>query len=149
MIPLARNCCTFLRTAQSITFLVLPSSEEVAEGSNATFECVARNGSQPVLVLWLLRRGQQQISSIVGSKSVEGTGGAIVGPNNGSPLTLTSVSRSLNGISVSCLAIINPIVQQEQPGPLATLNVTREFIILCKNMYIRQCMYGAYNITHA
>ena len=95
------------------------------EGGNATFECAANNGSQPYDVAWILRRGSEVITTISSSRAVSGTGGVIVG-TNGSPLVLTSVMRSLNGVNVSCMALVNVVTQIEQNEPPATLTTACE-----------------------
>jgi hypothetical protein len=110
--------------AQTVNFTTLPSNKEVAEGNDASFECAANDGTQPLLVSWLLRRGNQEIDTISGNVTLVGTGGATVGSNNRSPLTLTSLTRVLNGVTVSCLARINFVQDEEQSDPPANLSVT-------------------------
>ena len=110
-----------------INFTILPSSQDVVEGGNATFECAVNNGTQPYTVAWILRRGSEVVTTIRSSRAVSGTGGVIVG-TNGSPLVLTSVIRSLNGVTVSCLAIINVVTQIEQSRSPATLTLACEFM---------------------
>ena len=98
------------------------------EGGNATFECAANDGTQPYTVVWTLRRGSEVVTTISSSRAVSGTGGVIGTIAKGSPLVLTSVMRSLNSITVSCLTIIRYIYMVEQTGPPATLTLAYEFI---------------------
>ena len=114
-------------SAQTVNFTVLPSSQDVVEGGNATFECAANDGTQPYIVAWILRRGREVVTTISSSRAVSGTGGVIVG-TNGSPLVLTSVMRSLNGITVSCLTIISRTITREQTEPPANLTLGCEFL---------------------
>ena len=114
-------------SAQTVNFAVLPSSQDVVEGGNATFECAANDGTQPYTVAWTLRRESEVVTTISSSRAVSGTGGVIVG-TNGSPLVLTSVMRSLNGITVSCLAVISRTVTREQNESPANLTLACEFV---------------------
>ena len=114
-------------SAQTVIFTVLPSSQDVVKGGNATFECAANDGTQPYTVVWTLRRGSEVVTTISSSRSLSGTGGVIVG-TNGSPLVLTSVMRSLNGITVSCSAVINVGTRMEQTEPPANLTLGCEFV---------------------
>ena len=109
----------------------------MVEGGNATFECAANDGTQPYIVVWTLRRGNEVVTTISSSRAVSGTGGVIVG-TNGSPLVLTSVMRSLNGINVSCSAVLSIAIQVEQTEPPATLTLGCEFVyssIHCHSLY--------------
>ena len=99
----------------------------MVEGGNATFECAANDGTQPYTVIWRLRRRSELVTSISSSRAVNGTGGVIVG-TNGSPLVLTSVMKSLNGITVSCSAVINVLTRVEQTEPPANLTLGCEFV---------------------
>ena len=99
----------------------------MVEGGNATFECAANDGTQPYTVVWTLRRGSEVVTTISSSRAVSGTGGVIVG-TNGSPLVLTSVMRSLNGVTVSCSAVISVIMRREQTEPPANLALGCEFV---------------------
>ena len=111
-------------------FGTLPVDRIVSEGNSTTFECAANDGgSQNYTVFWRLRRENTTdvFATIATNITLDGTEGVTVGPN-GSPLTLTSVSRSLNSISVSCVAIINFGTSDEQDEPPANLNVTCELL---------------------
>ena len=114
-------------TSQTVNFTVLPFNQDVVEGGNATFECAANDGTQPYTVVWRLRRGSEVVTSISSSRAVSGTGGAVVG-TNGSPLVLTSVMRSLNGITVSCSAVLSIVTRVEQTDPPANLTLACEFV---------------------
>ena len=112
-------------SAQTVNFTVLPSSQDVVEGGNATFVCAANDGTQPYNVAWTLRRGSEVVTTIRSSRAVSGTGGVIIG-TNGSPLVLTSVMRSLNGVTVSCMTLVSAVIQVEQSEPPATLTIACE-----------------------
>jgi hypothetical protein len=103
--------------AQTVNFTLPPSNQTVDEFTDVTFECAANNGTHPFVVNWRLRVEGRPTVFIGVNVSVEGTRGAIVGPNNGSPLTLTAVSRSLHGVTVSCAARINIAQTVEQDPP--------------------------------
>ena len=79
------------------------------------------------IVVWTLRRESEVVTTISSSRAVSGTGGVIVGIN-GSPLVLTSVMRSLNGITVSCSAVISRTITREQNEPPANLTLGCELL---------------------
>ena len=100
----------------------------VAEGGNATFYCSANNGTQPYRVLWTIRGRNDLIINIASSRLVDGTGGVVVGDDNGSPLVLTSVSRSLNETTVTCSARISIAIRVLPSEPPANLTVICKYI---------------------
>ena len=116
-------------SAQTVNFTVLPSSQVVVEGGNATFHCSTNNGTQAYTVLWSIRGRNDLIINIGSSRPVDGTGGVVVGDDNGSPLVLTSVSRSLNETTVTCSARISIAIRITPSEPPANLTVICKFIV--------------------
>ena len=116
-------------------FTTLPSNRTLPLNSDASFECAANKDGQSLQVFWNVRRGDTIMAIITINGTLNGTNGVTVG-TNGSPLTLTSVSRSLDGVTVSCVARIDIVTSVEQAEPWANLRVTSEFHYVC-TMYLQ------------
>ena len=127
-------------TAQTANFTTLPENREVREGRNITFQCSVNDGINPLQVIWRLRNGSELIADISINQPLVGTDGVIVGPDNRSPLTLTSVLRSLNDITVSCVARINVGQREEQRPPRANLSVICKYRMMIT--FSLECLHG-------
>ena len=103
----------------SATITTPPQNQTVVEDTDAVFVCIANLYGTPIRVIWNI--GRVILSS---NGSLTGTTGAFVG-ENGSPLILKSVSRSLDGTQVICDARANTLV----PG---TLSAPVYVVVNCK-----------------
>ena len=106
----------------------------MAEGGDVNFTCSVIFNGNPEIVIWQLRGGEGNIDQIVqvnttaipGVESVEVTGSLR------SPIILRNVSRSLDGLFVSCIGENAQGILVEQTDPPAVLGVLCElFEILC------------------
>ena len=119
-----------------LVFVSLPANRTVVEGEDASFTCSVTVNGNPEPVLWQLRGGEDNIdqriqfmaANIPGLQSVE-----LTGPYR-SPIILNNVSRSLDGLFVSCLGENQAGMIIEQPAPPAVLGVFCEFSAVLCNM---------------
>ena len=108
-----------------MVFLSLPTNQTVIEGGDANFTCSVTVNGNPDPVSWKLRGGEGNIDQrlavsttiVPGVDSVE-----VTGPLR-SPIILRNVSRSLDGLFVSCIGEDAQGILVEQTGPPAVLNV--------------------------
>ena len=109
-------------------FTTLPASRTIVEGQDVLFSCAVNDGFDPIHVNW-------RVNSVLvaGNRSLEGSGGAFLS-DGGSPLTLKSVSRTLDSISVLCTARISRAERIDQADPPATLTVNCESCTNCKGL---------------
>jgi hypothetical protein len=96
----------------SQTITTPPQNETVVENTDAVFACVANQNGTPVPAIWSIGR-----ITLLSNSSLAGTAGAFLG-ENGSPLILKSVSRSLDGTQIICDVRTNPIVAGTLSAPV-------------------------------
>ena len=119
-----------------LVFVSLPANRTVVEGGDVSFTCSVTVNGNPDPVQWQLRGGEDNIdqriqlipANLPGLQSVE-----LTGPHR-SPIILNNVSRSLDGLFVSCVGENQAGTIIEQPGPPAVLGVFCEFSEVLCNM---------------
>lgn len=112
-------------------FVTLPINQTVTEGGDVSFACSVTLNGNPDPVSWQLRGGEGGIdqrvqlntTNIAGVESVE-----VIGSFR-SPIILRKVSRSLDGLFVSCIGENARGILVEQTDPPAVLNVFCELFV--------------------
>ena len=119
-----------------LVFVSLPANRTVVEGEDANFTCSVTVNGNPDPVQWRLRGGEDNIDQRIAIMAANNPGLQSVEltlPHR-SPITLNNVSRSLDGLFVSCLGENQAGMIIEQPDPPAVLGVFCEFSEILCNM---------------
>ena len=114
-------------------FVTLPTNQTVTEGGDVNFTCNAALSGIPDPVRWQLRGGEENIDQRVqlSTTDIPGVESVVVIGLLRSPIMFRNVSRSLDGLFVSCLGEDAQGKTVEQTDPSAVLSVFCEFSARC------------------
>lgn len=125
------DCNSSVCEAQ-LVFVSLPANKTVTEGDDANFTCSVTFNGNPDPVNWRLRGGEDNIDQRVqlSTADIPGVERVVVAGPLRSPIVLNNVSRSLDGLFVSCLGENQQGMLIEQADPPAVLGVICEFLVI-------------------